>query len=124
MPPGKSTLDLIAGRERAKQLLELDDDEEIKRELLRDIRRNPPPGSDFPGDNEGLFYRVYRWKTAVCKGPPGMFKAVANARRELGQEIPNLFLAGDYTRVPLVNGALASGISAAEDALGLLKVDG
>ena len=117
VPPGKSTLDLIAGRERAKELLELDD-AEVKRELLRDIRRNPPPGSDFPGDDEGLFTRVYRWKIAVCKGPPGMFKAVANSRRELGQAIPNLFLAGDYTRVPLVNGALASGIAAAEEVLG------
>ena len=119
VPPGKSTLDLIAGRERAKQLLEMDDGE-VKRELLRDIRRNPPPGSDFPGDDDGLFTRVYRWKIAVCKGPPGMFKAVANSRRELGQAIPNLFLAGDYTRVPLVNGALASGIGAAEEALGVV----
>ena len=122
-PPGKSTLDLIAGRERAKQLLELDDTE-VKRELLRDIRRNPPPGSALPGDDEGLFTRVYRWKIAVCKGQPGMFKAVANSRRELGQEIPNLFLAGDYTRVPLVNGALSSGVAAAEGVLGLLKVGG
>ena len=118
VPPGKSTLDLIAGRKRAKELLELDD-EEVKRQMLRDIRRNPPPGSAIPGDDEGLFSRVYRWKTAVCKGPPGMFKAVANTRRELGRAVPNLFLAGDYTRVPLVNGALASGISAAEETVAL-----
>ena len=100
-------------------MLELND-EEVKRQMLRDARRNPPPGSAFPGDDEGLFARVYRWKTAVCKGPPGMFRAVANARSELGQDIPNLFLAGDYTRVPLVNGALASGIAAAEEAVALL----
>ena len=56
----------------------------------------------------------------MCEGPPGMFKAVANARRELSQDIPNLFLAGDYTRVPLVNGALASGISAGEETFALL----
>ena len=120
VPPGKHTLDLIAGRERAKELLELDD-EEVKRQMLRDIRRNPPPGSALPGDDEGLFTRIYRWKIAVCKGPPGMFRAVANTRRELGQEIPNLFLAGDYTRVPLVNGALASGISAAEETIALFS---
>ncbi len=120
VPPGKSTLDLIAGRERAKQLLELDD-EEVKRELLRDIRRNPPPGSALPGDDEGLFTRVYRWKIAVCNGPPGMFRSVANARRDLAQDLPNLFLAGDYTRVPLVNGALSSGISAAEETTALLS---
>ena len=70
--------------------------------------------------DEGLFTRVYRWKIAVCKGPPGMFRALANTRRELAQDLPNLFLAGDYTRVPLVNGALASGISAAEEAIALL----
>ena len=66
MPPGKSTLDL----KRAKELLKLDDEEIAA----------PPPGS---GD-EGLFSRVY-WRIAVCEGPPGMFKAVANTRRELGQ---------------------------------------
>ncbi len=119
MPSGKSTLDLIAGRERAKELLELDD-EEVKRQMLRDARRNPPPGSALPSDDEGLFSRVYRWKIAVCEGPPGMFKAVANTRRELGQDIPNLFLAGDYTRVPLANGALDSGVGAAEEVVELL----
>ena len=120
VPPGKSTLDLIAGRERAKELLEMDDDEEVKHQLLRDARRNPPPGSALPGDDEGLFSRVYRWKIAVCKGPPGMFKAIANARRELNRDVPNLFLAGDYTRVPFVNGALTSGVEAAEEVAELL----
>ena len=120
VPPGKSTLDLIAGRERAKELLELDD-AEVKRELLQDVRRDPPPGSALPGDDEGLFSRVYRWRIAVCKGPPGMFRAVENARRELRQNLPNLFLAGDYTRVPLVNGALASGVSAAEESIALFS---
>ena len=54
-------------------------------------------------------------------GPQGMFTAVADARRRLGRDIPNLFLAGDYTRVPSVNGALASGVAAAEEVLGLLR---
>lgn len=116
-PPGKSTLDLLVGRERAEELLPLDDDE-IKRRMLRDVRRNPPPGSALPNDEEGLFTRVYRWPEAVCMGPPGMFKAVAEMRRRLRREVPNLFLAGDYMRVPSVNGALASGIGAARDAVG------
>ena len=120
-PPGKSTLDLLVGRRRAEELIPLDDDE-IKRELLRDARRNPPPGSRLPGDDEGLFSRVYRWEEAVCMGPPGMFTAVADARRRLAREIPNLLLAGDYTRVPSVNGALASGVAAAEHALDVSRV--
>ena len=80
------------------------------------------PVSALPTDDEGIFTRVYRWKEAVCMGPPGMFGAVAEMRRELerGGGIKNLFLAGDYMRVPSVNGALASGIDAANEAADLL----
>lgn len=118
-PPGKSTLDLLVGRDRAEQLLPLDD-EEIRHQLLGDARRNPPPGAALPGDDDGLFTRVYRWKDAVCMMSPGMFKVLAEMRRQLGREIKNLFLAGDYMRVPSVNGALASGIDTARQAAELL----
>ncbi len=118
-PPGKSTLDLFVGRDRAKELIPLGD-EEIKRRMLSDARRNPPPGSSIPAGDEGLFTRVYRWEEAVCMGPPGMFTAVANIRCRLSQDVANLFLAGDYMRVPSVNGALASGIGAAEEVADLL----
>ncbi len=118
VPPGKSTLDLLVGRDRAEELFPLDD-EEIKRRMLGDARRNPPPGSNLPGDDEGLFTRVYRWREAVCMGPPGMFKAVARMRQR-DRAVKNLFLAGDYMRVPCVNGALASGVDAAEEVVELL----
>ncbi len=55
---------------------------------------------------------------------PGMFTAILDMRNQLNEDVRNLFFAGDYMRSPIVNGALASGISAAEDALGLLKVEG
>ena len=119
VPPGKSTLDLLVGRERAEELFPLDD-EEIKRRMLADARRNPPPGSRLPGDGEGLFTRVYRWPEAVCMGPPGMFKAIADMRLQIKRDVKNLFLAGDYMRVPCVNGALASGVDAAEEVAELL----
>ena len=80
VPPGKSTLDLLVGRERAEELLPLDD-EEITRRMLNDARRNPPPGAALPDDEEGLFIRVYRWREAVCMGRPGMFRAMAEVRR-------------------------------------------
>lgn len=111
-PPGKSTLDLLVGRDRAEELLPLGD-EKIKRRMLGDVRRNPPPGSALPGDDEGLFTRVYRWEDAVGMMSPGMFKSVAEMRLQLNREVKNLFLAGDYMGVPSVNGALASGIDAA-----------
>lgn len=119
-PAGMSTLDLLVGRRRAEELIPLDD-AEIKGRMLRDARRNPPPGSNLPCDDEGLFTRVYRWKEAVCMGPPGMFTAVADIRSRLSEEVPNLLLAGDYTAMPSVNGALASGVRAAEEAAAFLS---
>ena len=112
-PRGKSTLDLLVGRDRAAELIPWDD-EEITRQVLEDAHRHPPPGSRLPTYGEGLFSRVYRWKQAVCMGPPGMFTAVADIPSQLSHSIQNLFVAGDYTRVPSVNGALASGVHAAE----------
>ena len=116
-----NVLDLLGGRDRARELVPLDDGE-IERRMLADARRDPPPGSRLPGDDEGLLWRVYRWEEAVCMGPPGMFTAVADARRRLGRDIPDLLLAGDYTRVHSVNGALAGGGASAEAILGLSKV--
>ena len=118
-PPGKSILDLLIGRDRAKELIPLDD-YEIKRQLLGAARRNAPPGSALPGDEEGLFYRVYRWEEALCMGTPGMLAAMANIPGQLAGRIDNLFLAGDYMAVPSVNGALSSGYSAAIEVANLL----
>ena len=118
-PPGKSILDLLIGRDRARELLPLEDDE-IKRQLLQAARRKAPPGSNLPGDDEGLFYRVYRWEEALCMGAPGMLAAMANVPGRLAGRIKNLFLAGDYMRVPSVNGALASGRDAAIEVADLL----
>ncbi len=111
-PAGKSILDLLIGRDRAKELIGLDD-EEIKRQMLSAVRRKAPPGSDLPGDDEGLFFRVYRWEEALCMGTPGMLAAAAGIPGQLGPHIDNLYLAGDYMAVPSVNGALSSGCSAA-----------
>ncbi len=117
-PPGKSTLDLWVGRDRAAELLPLDDDE-ITRQMLADARRNAPPGSRIPDDDEVLFSRVYRWHEAVCMGQPGMFKAILDMRNQLNQDVKNLHFAGDYMRSPIVNGALASGVTAAEEVAAL-----
>ena len=83
--------------------------------MLQDARKNPPPGSHLPEDDEGIFTRVYQWEEAVCMASPGMFGALDNVRRNLSQQIPNLALAGDYMGVPSVNGAVASGVTAAEE---------
>ena len=118
-PPGKSILDLLIGRDRAKELIPLADDE-IKRELLGAARRKAPPGSALPGDDEGLFYRVYRWEEALCMGEPGMLAALAKVPGQIAGRIDNLFLAGDYMGIPSVNGALSSGHRAATGVADLL----
>ncbi len=119
-PPGKSILDLLIGREQAKELIPLDD-EEIKRQMLGAVRRKAPRGSALPADDEGLFYRVYRWEEALCMGTPGMLAAMAEVPRQIAGSIGNLFLAGDYMHVPSVNGALSSGRSAATRAAEMLE---
>ena len=113
-PPGKSTLDLWVGEDRADELFPLED-EEVTRRLLADAQRNAPPGSAIPNYEDLLFSRVYRWEEAVCKGKPGMFTAMLGLREQIGREVPNLLIAGDFMRSPIVNGALGSGILAAED---------
>ena len=118
-PPGKSILDLLIGRERARELLPLSD-EEIKSEMLGAARRKAPRGSALPGDDEGLFYRVYRWEEALCMGTPGMLAALAEVPEQLAGSIDNLFLAGDYMGIPSVNGALSSGHRAATGVADLL----
>ena len=118
-PPGKSILDLLIGLDRAKELIPLKDDE-IKRQLLGAARRNAPPGSALPDDDEGLFYRVYRWEEALCMGKPGMLAEMAKVPQQLAGRINNLFLAGDYMGIPSVNGALSSGHRAATQVADLL----
>ena len=113
-PAGKSILDLLIGQDRAKELIPLDD-EEIKRKMLGAAREKAPQGSALPADDEGLFFRVYRWEEALCMGTPGMLAAVAEIPGQLAGRIDNLFLAGDYMSVPSVNGALSSGHSAATE---------
>ena len=118
-PAGHSLLDLLIGRDRAKELIPLDD-EEIKRQLLGAARRHAPPGSALPSDDEGLFFRVYRWEEALCMGSPGMLAAMTKIPGQLAGNIDNLFLAGDYMGIPSVNGALSSGQDAANRVADLL----
>ncbi len=95
---------------RAEYLSALPDGE-VRQRFLAEIRRFLP---DMP---EPRFARVYRWKEAVCLMPGGALTAIDRARRSLPDHVRGLALAGEYTHVPSVNGAAASGIAAVEDLL-------
>ena len=119
-PPGKALLDLWVGESRARDLLKLDD-ERIARSLLADAHGKAPPGSALPQYEDAVFARVYRWPEAVCKGLPGMFTAMKRMRQDMKEDLQNLRIAGDFTRSPIVNGAITSGVETANEVAGLLK---
>ncbi len=98
---------------RAESLSALPD-AELRRLFLAEIRRYSP---EMP---EPRFARVYRWKEAVCLMPGGALTAIDRTRRGLPERVRGLALAGEYTHMPSVNGAVASGIAAVEDLLGVV----
>lgn len=72
----------------------------------------------LPGITKALvFHRVYRWRHAIALSPPGRARALAEFRaaRQPGDPIT---LCGDYTACPYTEGALWSGVRAAQDLLG------
>ena len=110
-PPGKTLVHALIIGAHARSLFS-SDDHEVVRLVLEEMRRF------FPGMPERpLFARVYRWPEAVCLAPGGMLRRVQDMRVKLDRCVRGLFLAGDYTRLPSLNGALRSGVDAAEASL-------
>lgn len=87
-------------------------DEEITQRFIAEIRRAVP---EMPV--EPLFTRVYRWKEAVCLSPGGTLSAMHRLRSGSIPGADGLFLAGEYTDIPGVEGSLRSGVLAAENVL-------
>ena len=114
-PPGKSIVHAFAAEERSDELFPLSD-EEVKRCTIEEIRRFVP---SMPA--EPLFTRIYRWREAVCLANGGILTELYKIRQHGYPGVKNLFLAGEYMDLPSVNGALRSGITAAEDAIRLLS---
>ena len=90
-------------------------DEEVARRVREDLRTY---GIHVPV--APLFTRVYRWPEAVCLAPGGMLKEIDHMRRTAHPGYQGLFLAGEYMRLPSVNGILISGVDAADEAMGFL----
>ncbi len=113
-PPGKTLVHAVVIGEHARALFALDDDD-IVQQVIEEMRRFFPGMPQCP-----LFARVYRWPEALCLSPAGMLRDVHDMLRRLNGYARGLFLAGDYTRLPSLNGAMKSGIAAAEASLSYL----
>jgi oxygen-dependent protoporphyrinogen oxidase len=87
-------------------------DEEVFSRLKGEIRQYIPTIPDEP-----FFSEIYRWDEAVCLSPPGMLKTINRMKRDNYRDVKGLFLAGEYMYMPSVDGALRSGIDAAEATL-------
>ena len=99
---------LVIG-EHAQKLFTLSDTE-IADRIIEEIRKYLPAMPDKP-----LFTRVYRWPEALCLAPGGMLREIYEMRQHQLADLEGLFLAGDYMRMPSCNGALLSGVDAAEE---------
>ena len=87
-------------------------DDEVLSILKGEVQRFVPSMPDEP-----FFSEIYRWDEAVCTAPPGMLREIYNLKREHYRDVKGLYLAGEYLNMPSVDGALRSGIDAAEAAL-------
>ena len=108
-PEGKSLVYALVIGEHAGKLFALND-AEIANRIIEEIRKYLPAMPEEP-----LFTRVYRWPEALCLAPGGMLKEIYEMRQQNLVDLKGLFLAGDYMRMPSCNGALLSGIDAAEE---------
>jgi len=84
-------------------------DAEVSSRVTGEMRAIFP---DFP--RAPAFTEIYRWKEALCFYPPGMLTAIGRMERDHYRDVPGLYLAGEYMRMPgTVESAFRSGIAAA-----------
>ena len=110
-PAGAGLVHVFTHGTGAKELL-AQTDMEIAESLKKEAQQILP---DFPDDP--LFWQVQRWPHSVCLFGPGQAHALNAFKKEV-QSIKGLHFAGDYTKIPSVEGALCSGREAALEILG------
>lgn len=115
VPEGKGMYHCLVMEDDARALFPLSDSE-IADRVIEEIRRFFPR---MP--REPPFFRVYRWPEGGCLIHGGLLTDIYRLRKEtLPECVRGLFLAGDYTHLPLTNGAMRSGVDAARDCVSFL----
>ena len=109
VPEGRTLLHVAMFAEHGRQLFPLSDEEIVER-VVAELRKYFPSMPRRP-----IFGTVRRWNEAVCQCPGGMLTAVHDMRSNGSlDQVRGLFLAGDYMRFPVTDGAMQSGVEAAE----------
>lgn len=108
-PPGKGVIHGYATEEYSEELMAMRD-EEIKRRFITEIQKYAP---DMP--DEPLFTRIHRWEEAVYMAPGGVMTELYELRQQGFPGVAGLSLAGEYMNMMGVNGALTSGVVAADE---------
>jgi len=111
-PPGGGLIHCLTWGHQARELNQLPTDE-LKRMMIKDLQGIIPSMPDEPFHTE-----VVRWDEAICLDPPGQARAIHYMAKNNYRDLRGLFLAGSYMYlISCVEGALRSGIHAAEEAL-------
>lgn len=108
-PAGAGLIHAYAPEAHSTELFAQSDDE-IAQRFNAEIRRAVP---QMPAT--AIFSRVYRFNEAVCLAPGGLLSAMHRLRCGAVPGADGLFLAGEYTDYPGVEGALRSGVLAANN---------
>jgi len=107
-PPGCEMAHCFTFASSAFELNDMSDDEVLTR-VGREMRTI---FDRFPA--APAFAEIYRWKEALCFYPPGMMTAIGRMERDNYRDVRDLYLSGEYMRMPgTVEGAFRSGIAAA-----------
>jgi len=115
VPEGKGMYHCLVMEDDARALFPLTDSE-IADRVIEEIRKFFP---EMP--REPRFFRVYRWYEGGCLIHGGLLTDIHKLRREtLPNSVRGLFLAGDYTHLPVTNGAMRSGVDAANESMSFL----
>lgn len=116
VPKGKGMYHCLMMGDDARALFPLNDSE-IAARMIEEVRRFFP---EMP--RQPRFFRVYRWREGGCLVQGGLLTAIQKLRREtLPNSVRGLFLAGDYNHLPLTNGAMRSGVDAAQESISFLS---
>ena len=110
-PPGAGIVNCFTYGKYAAEMNEMPDTK-VSRLVINDIKDYVPSMPRYP-----LFTEIYRYGEAVCTAGPGMLSAIHRMKEGYHKGASGLALAGEYMYMPSVDGAIRSGIDAAESML-------